>query len=74
MGWRVLNDWGKRRLNKVSWKVNPNGEYYVFGVVGTGKNSTIVTLAYRKTRGAISLAYKKFERHLGELMNEVPRE
>lgn len=65
--------WGKRRLNKIVWHRNWLGEYFVFGVVGSGKDSTVVTLAYRKTRKGIIRAKNKYVKYVGELMNNVPR-
>ena len=69
-----MSRWGKRRLNKVTWMRNHLGEFYVFGFVGSGKDETTVTLAYRATKPAIMRAYHKYQRYLGRLMNEVPRE
>jgi len=66
--------WGKRKLNEVSWMRNHLGEYYVFGEVGSGKDEVTVTLAHRETKPGILRAYRKYRKHLGKLMNEVPRE
>jgi len=66
--------WGKRRLNKLSWTRNHLGEYYLFGFVGTGKDETVVTLAYRKTREGIISIKNKYVKYIGELMNDVPRD
>jgi hypothetical protein len=64
--------WGKRRLNRVSWVRNPLGEFFVFGFIGTGKDETVTTLAYRATKPAIMKVYHKYQQHIGELMNDVP--
>lgn len=66
--------WGKRRLNQVWTFKNRLGEYFVFGRVGTGKDRTIVTLAARRDSTAIQDALKKYERYVGDLMNDVPQE
>ena len=68
------NRWGKRRLNKVVWHRNPLGEFFVFGFVGSGKDETTTTLAYRATKPAIMRAYRKYQGYIGELMNDVPQE
>ena len=60
--------WGKRRLNGVSWALNPRDWYYVYGSVGT----VVVSLAARKSRPAILKAYRKYQGYIGELMNDVP--
>lgn len=64
--------WGKRRLNKIWWTRNWLGEYFVFGEVGSGKNSVVTTLAHRKTRKGIINAKNYFLRYVGRMMNEVP--
>jgi len=64
----------RRRLNKVSWERNPRGEYFVFGKVGSGENSYIKTLAYRKTKASIVKVAKKYERYVGLPIKEVPRD
>ena len=69
-----MSGWGKRRLNQVWTHKNRLGEFFVFGQVGTGNNRTIITLAERKTLPAIQDALKKYERYVGDLMNDVPRE
>lgn len=66
--------WGKRRLNAVSWMKNHLGEYYVFGEVGSGKDGVTATLAHRKTKPGILRAYRKYQRYVDTLMNNVPRE
>lgn len=66
--------WGKRKLNAVSWMKNHLGEFYVFGSVGSGKDSVTVTLAYRATKPGIMRIYHKYQRYVGRLMNEVPRD
>jgi ABC-type molybdenum transport system ATPase subunit/photorepair protein PhrA len=66
--------WGKRELNQVSWEMNPHGEFFVFGEVGTGKDTTVVTLASRSSKASIIRAYYKYKKYLGVPMNDVPRE
>jgi hypothetical protein len=69
-----MSSWGKRQLNAVSHMRNPLGEYFVFGQVGTGSSRTIVTLAHRRSQKAVMVAYHKYQRYIGDLMNDVPRE
>ncbi len=69
-----MTGWGRRQLNEVSWHRNPLGEYFVFGEVGSGENSVIVTLCRRKTERAIKAAYAHYKRYLGTPMNNVTRE
>jgi ABC-type molybdenum transport system ATPase subunit/photorepair protein PhrA len=71
---RIATRWGKRELNEISWEMNPNGEFFLFGEVGTGKDSVVVTLAYRSTQPAILKAFYKYKKYLGRPMNDVPRE
>lgn len=53
-----------RRLNKVSQACNPQGHWYTYGQVGTGKNSLIVTLS----SGAMADYYS---RYVGELWKNL---
>lgn len=63
-----------RLLKQVSWHENRLGEFHVFGEFGTGKNSIVITLAYRKTKEGIRSAFKKFERYLDKPRYQVPVE
>ena len=65
-------NWGRRRLNAVSWRENRHGEFFVFGQVGSGKSSVVVGLAYRRTKPGILRAYRKYQGYVGWLMNNVP--
>lgn len=64
--------WGQRRLNDVSWHRNPNGWYYVFGLVGSGKNAVVATLSHRRNKSAIMRDYDKYKRYIGEMMAHIP--
>jgi len=63
----------RRQLNKVSWMRNPQGIYYVFGEVGSGKNSYVTTLAMRKTKPAILKVHRKYESYIGTPIRNVPK-
>lgn len=64
----------KRRLNKVSWMRNRLGEFFVFGQVGSGKNTTIMSLAHRRTQPKIVAAYRKYMKYKGKLYSDVPKD
>ena len=72
-GW---DEWGKRRLNKVTWSPNHGkaGGYFLFGSTGSGKSRVIVTLGYRKSKGGLTKALRKYRAYVGRLMNDVPCE
>lgn len=41
----VNSDGDRRRINKIWDFQNPNGHWFTFGLVGSGKNQVIVTLS-----------------------------
>ena len=69
---RSQSHWGKRELNEVSWKMNHLGQFYVYGEVGTGKDSVVMTLAHRSTKPAIIRMYNLYKKYLGRPMADVP--
>jgi ABC-type molybdenum transport system ATPase subunit/photorepair protein PhrA len=67
-----------RRLNKVSYKANRNGEWYVFGEYGTGKNATVTTLAYagkgKRGEEQANATYNGWKTRIGEVWTDLKKQ